>query len=339
MGLNTSAIRKCYSSDIGDKVEANSPADPEFNGISQAEGLEYHADGVIQLRFRDYDSTLTDINAHQLAEVLDGLVEFTSDMSKDGVLGEGPPPEVRVRPIKEGSVIVEAVMAYTATNPFEALTFAGSAGAAAVKAIDVGLKKLRGTRVSDFDYLDNGNMKISWDDGTADEVPTKAWNRLNKMSRRTRGSLRKIMSPLGGEADLLEVRDGTADQSTGDILATEPDVEAGLSEYREATREVDDVDEVDREFETEAQFSSVDFRPGEKWRIRTLEGSRQVTIEDEDFLRKLDGELSIHKNDIFWVTIREHATRKNGRTTYTWAVTKVDRRRRGSDDDSDESPE
>lgn len=84
-----------------------------------------------------------------------------------------------------------------------------------------------------------------------------------------------------------------------------------------------------REHNLEAQLSSIDFRPGEKWRVRTALGSRQATIEDDDFLRQLDHGLALHKNDLFDVTVREVATTRNGRTTREWVLIRVKRKRRG----------
>ncbi|NWL32996.1 hypothetical protein [Paenarthrobacter nitroguajacolicus] len=298
------------------------------------------ADGLVQLRFSDEKGQIHDLNAAEMAETLQGLVEFTSQMAKAGLFGDGPSPELRVRPPQEGSFILEAVLAWAGENPEEAVGTALATGGALVQGLNMGLRRLRGAEPKDFDYLDNGDVKVVWADDKVDQVPAKVWDQLRAEKKQTRKALRKIMAPLSDDADSLEVRDGTAAETTDEILRTEPEAVASRDDYRTAVVEVDDISERTDTFEAEAQLTSIDFRRGEKWRIKTLDGTRQAMMEDEEFLRQVDKGMALHKNDIFDVTIREVSTTKNGRTTRDWSLIKVIRKRRGEDDGNDgASPE
>jgi hypothetical protein len=286
----------------------------------------------MQLRFADEEGQIQDLNAAELAEVLQGLVEFTGQMARAGLFGDGPPPEVRVRPPQEGSFIVEALLSWTGDNPEAALGMALTTGGALMGALGAAIRKLRGVQVTDFEYLDNGNVKVKWADNSVSEIPQSAWRQLKTQKRTTKRSLRKLLAPLGDDADRLEVRNGRTDAETRDLLVAEAPLVVDRTDYRIAAAESDDIEEEVSTFEAEAQLRSIDFRAGEKWRVRTPRGTRQATIEDEDFLRQLDEGMALHKNDLFDVTIREVATTRNDRTTREWALEKVARTRRGGDD-------
>lgn len=289
-------------------------------------------DGLVQLRFADERGQIQDLNAAELAEVLQGLVEFTSRMARVGLFGDGVPPEVRIRPPQQGSFIVEALILWAGANPEAAMGTALTAGGGVAQALNVAIRKLRGSQVSDFTYLDNGNVKVNWGDGTVDEIPPGVWEELKEQKRSTKKSLRKLMAPLGDDADRLEVRAGQAEDETEETLGTEPGVVVERSDYRAAAAEPDEEEEEVLTFDAEAQLRSIDFRPGEKWRVQTPKGTRRATMEDDNFLRSLDEGMALHKNDLFNVTIREVATTRNGRTTRDWALISVIRKRRGGDD-------
>jgi len=295
----------------------------EFEGI---------ADGVVQLRFSNEDNTVNDINAAEFAEVLQGLVEFTSQLAKAGSFGDGMAPVVRVRPPVEGSFIVDAIVTSYGIDPVATVgTIMGVTGGIG-QSINVAVKRLRGDVVTDIDYLNNGNVKLNWRDGTVSEVPEPAWKQLNAMKSSTRKALRKIMAPLSDDVAHLEVRDGALDESSDEVLQSEPEVVMSRSDYYTAAAEVDDESIETEVLEAEAQLRSIDFRPGEKWRVQTPLGNRLATIEDEDFLLRLDRGMALHKNDIFTVLINETRTTKNGRTTKEWSITQVTFKRRGDDD-------
>lgn len=312
----------------------------EKNSVEKKEQIGELSDGLVQLRFSDDEGKIHDLNAAEMAETLQGLVEFTSQMAKAGLFGDGPPPELRVRPPQEGSVILEAVLQWAGQNPEEAVGTALAAGGALVQGLNMGFKRLRGQEPKDFDYLDNGDVKVVWADDRVDQVPAKVWDQLRVEKKQTRKALRKLLAPLSDDADSMEVREGTSADTTDEILRAEPEVVASRDDYRTAVVDVDDISENIHTFDAEAQLTSIDFRRGEKWRIKTLDGSRQAMMEDEEFLRQVDKGMALHKNDIFDVTIREVSTTKNGRTSRDWSLIKVIRKRRGEDDGNDgSSPE
>lgn len=293
------------------------------------------ADGLIQLRFADEEGKIKDISASEMAESLQGLVEFTNQLSKTGMFGTGLAPEVRVRPAQEGSFILEAMLQWGSENPEAWGALHSSASGIFVQAVNVGFKRLRSETYTDYEYLDNGNVKVLWKEGVPDELPMKTWDALRQMKKPTKRALRKIMAPLGDDVDRLEFRDASTDKSTKEILNKEAEVVAVRSDYRIAAAEDDEVEIKTESFEAEAQLESIDFRPGEKWQVKTLHGKRKALIADEDFLKELDRGMALHKNDIFNVTISETRTTKNGRTSREWELVKVARKKRGGNDDGD----
>ncbi|WP_417373026.1 hypothetical protein [Glutamicibacter protophormiae] len=293
------------------------------------------ADGLVQLRFADEAGKVKDISASEMAESLQGLVEFTNQLSKTGMFGTGLAPEVRVRPAQEGSFILEAMLQWGSENPEAWGALHSTASGLFVQAVNVGFKRLRSETYTDYEYLDNGNVKVLWRDSTPDELPMKTWDTLRKMKRPTKRALRKIMAPLGDDVDRLEFRDASVRKTTQEILSTNAEVVAVRSDYRIAAAEEDEVETFIETFEAEAQLESIDFRPGEKWQVKTLHGKRKALVVDEDFLRDLDKGMALHKNDIFSVTICETRTVKNGRTSREWELVKVARKKRGDTDDSD----
>lgn len=292
---------------------------------------------LVQLRFADENNEIANLSAAEMADVLQGLVELTSQIYNTGELGNGLPPEVRVRPAKSGSFIIEAVMVYqsmmdwTAANPEGATGLSATAGAALVKTIQVGTKLLKGNQSADVEDMADGQVKVKWQDGTVNTMSKQTWEKVNLMKRPTRKAFRKLMAPLGDEADSLEIRAGTSDQSTEEILHDPPETSADRSDYRAAAAEKDEIIEESEKFEAEAQLQNVDFWSGEKWRIKTKRGTRLATIEDEEFLKELDKGLSLHKNDIFNVVIQEDRTTTNGQTSKDWTVIEIIRVRNGGE--------
>lgn len=309
-----------------------------MNVVTREEPGEFQ-DGLIQLRFSDDEGKIKDLSAAEMAEALQGLVSFSSEMAKSGLFGHGMAPEVRVRPPKEGSFIIEALVMWAGENPEAAMGTAVTAGGAIVQALNVGVRKLRGSEIEDFEVLDDGQfVKVKWQNGPAQQIPRPVWDKLQRMKRPTRKALRQLMAPLGDDVDRLEIRDGSPVATTQDVLATDPDIVASRDDYRIANAEPDEVEEETTVFETEAQLTTLDFRPGEKWRISTPEGTRRASIEDVDFLRKIDNGLAIHKTDILDVEISEVKTTKNGRTKREWSIINVIRKRPGANHDDHEPP-
>ncbi|RKE60427.1 hypothetical protein [Microbacterium sp. AG238] len=303
--------------------------------------------GVVQLRFADADDNVRDISAQDLAEVLEGLLEFSRELAKSGEFGDGPAPEIRIRVPKQGSFVLEALV-WLAENP---LTGAGATGAAIAggamakelgtaagkaitNAIGVGLRRLRSEKPERAEMLQNGEVLLTWPDQTTTQITTATWSKLNEMKRPTRTALRKLMSPLGKDAEKLEVRSASVSEPTPEILSEPAAATARAGDYLAASTEPVEAFERERVFETEAVLRSIDFDSPDKWRVETTkEGTRQARIDDREFLLRVDRGEAIHKGDIFWLKILEVVSKEPGKnTSKDWTVLEVRRTKRGERD-------
>lgn len=292
-------------------------ADNEATGIQREQIVN---EDVVQFRFTGQTSDgeeLRELPAALLAETLQGLVELTSDFAKAGTFGNGLPPEVRVRPAREGSFILEVVN-FISEHPAEVATSVGMPSLSSV--LWWATKSVRAD-VKDFTHLPNGNVKVVWQDDTVNEIPLAAWDELNKRKRRRKGQLRKIMAPLSdAEVTAVQVTD-LEDVPRGIVNDAPEEYVLERTDYHLARPE-DEVVNDSRFFETEAQMATVDFE-GDKWRVKTHDRTRSVTVEDAKFLTRVAEGLALHKDDIFNLKIREDSTTTNGRTRTTWTVLKV----------------
>ncbi|GFG83337.1 hypothetical protein [Mycolicibacter algericus] len=115
-----------------------------------------------------------------------------------------------MRPAQDGSFLIEVVRVATenwdvvanavtnaVTDNWEnAQATASALGAPTIAAVVWWATKSLRADVKDFSYLDNGRVKINWQDDTVDEVPLAAWKELQKRGRRRKSQLRQIMAPL-----------------------------------------------------------------------------------------------------------------------------------------------
>lgn len=301
---------------------------------------------TLTLRFTGEDSdgtTLHELRAAHVAEVLQGVVGLSSDFDKAGVFdAEGPVgSEVLVRPAKEGSFLIEVVRVATeimAENQEVLKTAAGVGTATGVPSLATLLwwatKSVRAD-VKDFDYLENGNVKVVWQDDTVDEIPRAAWDELQKRGRRRKKHLRQIMAPLSDpRVSALDVaRTPTVDEE--DVEVTEEEAPKKFTLTRpdyNAVTPGDEVEESQEILEVEAQMSAIDFDDPTRWRVKADGRTRSATVEDEDFLARVAKGLAIRKSDIFRLRIREDAITRNGRTRTTWTVLRVESYRRAASD-------
>lgn len=283
-------------------------------------------DGVLQLRFSGRNESLDEIPAADLAQSLLGIEAFAEQMAKDGLFGDGIPPEVKVRPPRQGSFILETVFEWSAANPEGAAGLYTAAGGAISWAINSGVKILKGDKPEDIEYLDNGNVKVQWSKSGVSEVPVKAWKTLQEMKHPTRKKLAKIMTPLSGEADILEVRNGKPEETSDEILQRAPVDSLTKTDYRLAVEAP--IEEVDvKVFTVEGTFESMDFKPGRKWKLKSTAGTRMATMDDMKFQLELERGLRIGKEDIFEVTIEETSTTVGESTVTSWSMVKLVRRR------------
>lgn len=281
---------------------------------------------------------LHELRAAHVAEVLQGLVGLTSDFDKAGAFhAEGPADsEVLVRPAQYGSFILEVVRVVTEnwdTAKIVGTTTAAVTGVPSLGSLLWWATKSQRAEVKDFAYLDNGNVKISWQDDTAEEVSSAVWKELQKNKRRRKKQLRQIMAPLA-DSRVTEL-DVAAPTEPNQPAAQDKAPQAFIlkrADY-DAVRPDDEIKEKSETFEVEARMSAIDFDDPTRWRVKTKARTRNVTVEDEKFLNRVAQGLAIRPQDIFGLQIREDATEKNGRIRTKWTVVSVERHRRAAGDD------
>lgn len=265
---------------------------------------------------------LHELKASHVAEVLEGLVGLTSDFAKAGAFGEDGPiqSELFVQPPREGSFILE-VLRIIQENPGTVAAGAGAMGVPTLSQIIWWATKSVRAEVSGFDYLENDNVKVSWQDGTAQEIPRAAWEELQKRDRRRKKQLRQIMAPLSDEnVTSLEFQASPPEEDVDDDVQV---VFTLTQTDYEAVQPDESITESHRVFEAEAQMSAIDFDDSTKWRIRTKESTRAVIVEDTQFLARVAAGLAIRKSDIFKLKVREDSVEKNGKTRRKWTVLEV----------------
>ncbi|MFS3128658.1 hypothetical protein ACLM5J_09660 [Nocardioides sp. Bht2] len=297
---------------------------------------ETHAVEIVDtltLRFvgeTEKGAPLHELRAAHVAEVLQGIVELTGDFLKAGALGDGLQSEVLVRPAQEGSFMLEVLR--VAQDPAVALA-AGAVAPPSLGSILLWATKSARADVEDYDYLENGNVKVCWQDKTVQEIPRHAWDELQKQKRRRKKQLRKIMAPLSDpRVSAVEVSEEPAEVVDGEIVPPVPAFELARPDYNAVSPE-DEIEETFKIFDADAQMSAIDFDDPEKWRVRTKEAKRSATVEDQQFLDRVAAGLAIRKTDIFNLEIREDILTKNGRTTRKWTVLRVKSHRRAAHDD------
>lgn len=289
---------------------------------------------TVTLRFDgNVESDLNELLAADVAQVLLGLAGLVSDFDKAHVFhAEGPADsQILVRPPEEGSFIIEAVRV-AAEHP-EAV--AAAVGVPSVSQLIWWATKSARAGVQDFTHLDNGNVKVTWQDGTAEEVPKEAWDELNKRKRRRKKQLREIMAPLG------DSRVATLDISGPPPVPTAIEDAEDAPEQFVLTRTdydsvapTEDITEKADTFEVLAQMQTIDFADSTKWRVKPAGGrARKAVVADAEFLNQVAKGLAISNSDVFRLQVREDTIVKNGRTRSSWTVLKVESHRRTAGDD------
>lgn len=279
-------------------------------------------------------SALHELRAAHVAEVLQGLVGLTSDFDKAGVFDDDGPAgsELLVRPAREGSFLIEVIRVanelLTANGPLIGATSAVTGVPTIGVIVKWATKSARAEVKSIERDKDNDLVKVTWQDDTMDEVPTAAWEELNKRSPRRKKHLRQIMAPLSDpRVSSLDVALTPAIEGSG-----APEVFVLQRSDYDAVRPVDDIDDKDETFEVEAQMSAIDFDNSKKWKVKTKDKTRGAIMDDKAFLAKVGSGLAIRKDDIFTLKVRADIKTKNGSTRTTWTVLKVITHRRAAGD-------
>lgn len=178
--------------------------------VTEQAGEEGRDSLILRFVGEDSDGTpIHELQAAHVAEVLEGLVGLNSDFAKAGAFGDGPPSDLLVRPAREGSFIIEVVR-WVHENPEMATATIGAVGGPSLGSVIWWATKSARANVSDFEYLENGRVKVKWQDDTVDEIPTEVWDELSKRKSRRKKRLRQIMAPLSDDAvTALQVSDLT----------------------------------------------------------------------------------------------------------------------------------
>lgn len=274
-------------------------------------------------------NALHELRAEHVAKVLEGVAELTGDFEKAGAFHREDgidDAEIMVRPAREGSFIIEVVRVVQ-----ENWDVATTLGVPSVGTIVWWATKSARAEVADFEDLGNGNVKVKWQDGTAQEIPRAAWEELNKRKTRRKKQLRKIMAPLEDprvrELDASTPNGGQdgQDEESGDRFTLE------MADYI-AVRPDEEVEETFEIFDVEAQMATAAFEDPTQWRVKIGGKTRKVTVEDQHFLEEIAKGRQIGKDDLFRLQIREDRIKKAGRTTTRWTALIVETRRIGDDD-------
>ncbi|MFC1474119.1 hypothetical protein [Rhodococcus qingshengii] len=277
------------------------------------------------------ETALHELRAVDVAEVLRGLAGIVGDFDKAGAFHEEGPAdsEVLIRPAREGSFIIEAIR--VASENWETVTaVTGIPTIASI--IQMSTKSMR-AEVADFAHLDNGNVKITWQDNTVNEVSRPVWDELNKRKRRRKKQLREIMTPLSDErvAELDVSGDSTPQEDDGTPPPAAEPFRLTRVDYDSAAP-TDEIDESSETFEVDAQMQAIDFSDSTRWKVRAAGMTRKASVEDAEFLKQVAGGLAISSSDIFRLRIRADKIVTNGRARTTWTVLKVESHRRTAGD-------
>ncbi|MFW0169253.1 hypothetical protein [Rothia sp. P4278] len=288
---------------------------------------------VLQLRFTGSEANDHQLSAWELAQTLEGVAGFIEEMLQVSSQGEMVNDPVKVRPLQEGSVAIEFVVNianWVAANPEGALATISTGGGISLTSIRAGMNIAKHGLAEDFEYQEhNDTYKVKWRAGFSEEVPAKAWEALQKEKKKTRKNLQKILEPIGNSAQQLEMR--TADTATDSAkLMQEPAaVTYDQEDYRAVSYDYDEEVVHKRTFTAEASFTTLDFRPGKKWRVRSTQGNRLATMADDGFQKQIDEGLKIGADDLFEITVFEETTEKGGRTSIEWTIVQVRRTKIG----------
>lgn len=320
----------------------------------------YENDSIIQFRFIPLVEENPFMSAAALAECLTGLNELTGIMQKSGLFDSVASPDVMIRPVREGSFLLDVSLLVNEVSDPLAIEAAMSGAEAMVKELSdpvaiaagaIGLVQLAkngqalvetmnvlinraNNAVIDIEESNTEFTIVRWADGTVDQIAAPIWREFSSSSTRTKRSLKKILNALGSNQDRLEVRLGNANQTSEEIEAGPVAIIVDRETYRHVATIPDEIEESEDYFETEATAEIIDFTGENKWRITTSsKETRSVSLEDYAFLQKVNEGLTIGKSDIFNFKIKENKTVKNGRTTRNWTIVEVISHRRGIDED------
>lgn len=295
---------------------------------------------IITFRFRGADPDgrpLHTLRAEHLADVLEGLHELAEDLEEAGIThGEQSlDTELYVKPAREGSFVLEMIRT-AAENPDAT---AAAIAQAVPNKVEWGIPTVGGViwwvtkgmraEPKDVTPLEDGRVKINWQDDTVDIVPEKAWTELQKKKKRRKKQLRKIMRPMEDpRVEKLEVRDRPMEEKEQEP----PLYTLDKADYAR-TAPVEEEETSTETFKSDGRIIALDFTNSRKWRVETPFGDRMVNITDETFLREVEEGMGVKKDDLFRMTIVVDTVKSGDRSKNTFTVVHIERIEDGEGDE------
>ncbi len=283
---------------------------------------------ILTLRFEGENEDGTDLHelrASHVAQTLLGLTEMAEDFEEAGAFHEDGPieTEILVKPAKEGSFFIE-VMRFVTENPEAAQHLAYTAiGAPTLFQVVQWSVKATSDQVTDVDEMSDGNMKVTWRNGSVDVIPPSAWKELTRKHRRRRRQLRKIMAPLADQrvddVEIVRPKEPSKQDEEENFVLTKADFAAA--------NPVDEEETTSKVITVEGTIASLDFDDSTKWSIRVGDTRKKAEIVDSVFLEDVRKGMKVSNDEIYRMMIQEDRVIKNGRSNPPkWTVLHLKRK-------------
>lgn len=230
------------------------------------------------------------MDAQQLATSLTGLTELIDAVSDSDVWPTGMRPTLYVSDTRKGSFEIVAVLQWLWENSGHLSDLL--AGVGMIGALFAWTKNHARKRIKDFEHIpDRDAVKVTFTDGEVVELTQAQWKLVN--DARARRALRKLLSPLEPDSvDSLKLTVGP------EQAVFTPEDKKNLEEPTSSHERV-------QRYETTAQPARVDFDSSKSWRLHTLDGELSATIEDRDFIRKVEtSRIRLSRSDKLKIRVR-----------------------------------
>lgn len=262
------------------------------------------------------------MEVRQLAPSLLAVADLVQEANRLGNPG-GSPPAVQIVATRPGSFIVDLLLTDAVTMVDRAVDlFAGRAVTATVNlsglvTIALGamelIRRLRGRRIARQNETRPGYVRLTFDDDTTLEVPTQSVALARDLAFRQ--AARDLVQPLGSEG------------ITRIVLSRGPADRVSIpAEDLPAFAIPDAVDELlsDTSREVVVSLLNVAFVHGNKWRLSDGENSFYATLQDLDFLRRVEtNEEEFASGDLLRVRLRTQQWRSDGQVRNEHVVEQV----------------
>ena len=263
-----------------------------------------------------------EIEVSKLAKTLKGLADLTSEVAKLDEFKNLPSPEVSVVATRKGSFEIQILFQafgelWNATR--QALTSSDAEAVANIVALSTATFELirflkeKGSRRIERNWpKDNERVEVELEDGEKLETSHEVFKVAQ--SRRACEAARNAVSP----ATTSGITEINFYGSVNNVNLTVTSEEAAAITIEDPLDE-----EVLNKVTKRARFTRLDFVEN-KWRVEIDGDAFAATIEDEDFLHKVDtGAIEFGKYTDFEITYQEKKKISSGKTTIERTVLKV----------------